>query len=687
MPGTRRIRRALGCIAATLALAALLAPVASAAPTWLGARALGLPQTIPAFNGVAMNRNGDLIATWVDGSFNVNAVARQAGGAFGTPVPLSNTGGVSQSSVALSDVGDGWAAWCVGSSLHIAVRAAGRLFTRDGTTGTDTALPCSGDGGPPAVVTGPGRTALFAWLDFNGTCDVVRTLQLTIQGSSHTPPGVPGTRSDCAGGGSATVPRVAENAQGAAAVVFEQGGNVRLTTRSGLTTAFVPSIADIVSGGGAADPSVAVSPTGKVAAVWRAAAVEAITGNAGDNTTFATPGQPVSSPAGTIGPPDVAFDTAGTAIVGWVDNNPSLRAWTATKPASSPAFGLPVQVPGGGGASPVANSLDLATDGRGGAVLLFTRGAQAFASARPPSGAFGTAVPVSAASEQASQLHLGLDGGGDGVAALSAKSGTQYSFKVAPFDAAPPALRGLTVSSGQAGQALNFSVAPFDVWSAGSQIATNWAFGDGGSAGGTTVTHAYGAAGTFGLNVTATDAVGNASSAGAAIGISPAPVPDSDGDGFRDDQDCQPNNPKVFPGAKEIPENGKDENCDKVDGKLPRIDPPAVFWAFDLAKTHFKVTRIRFDDIPNGVKAFARCSGKGCPFKQTKSVKSRKHKLNLLPKLRGKVNFKPGQTLEVRATRKGFMGRVIRVKLKKGKIPKATRLCLKPGTKRPRSCR
>jgi hypothetical protein len=172
------------------------------------------------------------------------------------------------------------------------------------------------------------------------------------------------------------------------------------------------------------------------------------------------------------------------------------------------------------------------------------------------------------------------------------------------------------------------------------------------------------------------------------VNVAAPPVPDSDGDTFRDDQDCKPFDRNIFPGAVEKPENGIDENCDRADGRYPRIDAPSIAWEFaNVQRTRFRLTRILFTDIPNGVKAHARCRGEGCKFKRTKARTSRRQRLNLLPALRGKRVFRRGQTFEVRATRRGYMGRVIRYRLRAGAAPKPRRLCLRPGTTRPRRCR
>jgi hypothetical protein len=85
-------------------------------------------------------------------------------------------------------------------------------------------------------------------------------------------------------------------------------------------------------------------------------------------------------------------------------------------------------------------------------------------------------------------------------------------------------------SSGAPGESLAFSVSPLDVWS--SVAGTTWSFGDGGTATGTTASHAFPAPGGYDVTVNSMDSLGNTSSATRQVGITapPAvpPAPDVD---------------------------------------------------------------------------------------------------------------------------------------------------------------
>jgi hypothetical protein len=86
-------------------------------------------------------------------------------------------------------------------------------------------------------------------------------------------------------------------------------------------------------------------------------------------------------------------------------------------------------------------------------------------------------------------------------------------------------------------------------------------------------------------------------------------------------------------------------------------------------------------------------ASKKCPFKRRGSKHRRKGAITLFKEVKaakvvGKKSrsFRAGQRLELRVTAPGFIGKVVRYKLKKGKIPSGRQLCLPPGKKKPRKC-
>ena len=227
------------------------------------------------------------------------------------------------------------------------------------------------------------------------------------------------------------------------------------------------------------------------------------------------------------------------------------------------------------------------------------------------------------------------------------------------------------------------SVAAFDVW---SPVTASWNFGDGQGASGNPVSHAYGAAGTFNIGLTATDAVGNAATTTRTVQIFPTPPPDADGDGFNNTLDCNDANAKIFPGAPEVPGDKIDQDCNGADTPFPLLLADVTF-SFDrnAARTRFFLTQLAVKDAVRGMKIELLCSGKPkCKFKRKRAGTARRARVNILKKLKGKQrNFRLGQTLSVRMTAPGHMGKVTRIKFGKRRT-KSVELCLPPGSKRPR---
>ena len=118
-----------------------------------------------------------------------------------------------------------------------------------------------------------------------------------------------------------------------------------------------------------------------------------------------------------------------------------------------------------------------------------------------------------------------------------------------------------------------------------------------------------------------------------------------------------------------------------------------VTWG--VAGKRIFLLRMQIVKAPKGSKAELRCAdkkkGKQCPFNRTSSKKRKKGTITLFKEVKAKNvigkqrrTFHAGQTLQVRITKKGYIGKVVRYKLQKGKIPSGKDLCLPPGKKKPR---
>ena len=165
--------------------------------------------------------------------------------------------------------------------------------------------------------------------------------------------------------------------------------------------------------------------------------------------------------------------------------------------------------------------------------------------------------------------------------------------------------------------------------------------------------HAFGTAGAFTVTVAATDAAGNQAVQSHPVLIAANPPP-----------------------------------------KKKRITS-RVRATWGVAGKRIFLLRMQIGNVPKGAKAQLRCAdrkkGKPCPFKRVSSKKRKKGTITLFKEVKAKNvigkqkrTFHAGQTLQVRITKKAFIGKVVRYKLQKGKIPSGKNLCLPPGKKKPR---
>ena len=163
---------------------------------------------------------------------------------------------------------------------------------------------------------------------------------------------------------------------------------------------------------------------------------------------------------------------------------------------------------------------------------------------------------------------------------------------------------------------------------------------------------------------------------------------DRDGDGVTNDRDCRPDDARVHRGARDVPRNGVDENCNGRDANYPQITSRARL-GVQLFAGYSKVTAISARSVPAGAKVQLRCSGRSCPFRRTRARTLRRSRssVSLMTASLRSTRILPTTTLEVRVTRTGRIGKVMRFRFTRLRSnPVLQTLCLVPGARRPTRC-
>jgi hypothetical protein len=505
---------------------------AHAAPTWLAPIPLGESGS----PDVAMNGHGDAAVVWGMHGANafhgkVLATVRPAGGSFGATQTLSDPnhqGGVGGPDVVIDAQGNAIAAWVLADNFEGANSRIQWAFRPAGGTFGPAQTIFSPGGDPPFLdpvhlAVDPQGNAIAVW---HRTDFAFVRIQASFRpaGGSF---GAPQTISEPGTG--ARNPRIAMDAQGNALAVWELSDG----SHSRVHAAFRPvggtfGAPQTISAAGedAFRGNVALDPQGNAISIWKGVGAC----NPGPCTehvlaSFRPAGGAFGAPFEVSGPsqgcdcpeppPGIGFDAQGNAVAAWVQDpgNANSRAQAAFRPAGG-GFGSAQEL---GQAGSGQEGLSLAVDAQGGALAVWPRLDQSLQGAfRPAGGTFGAAAQVSGAEVGAAQATVAIDAQGNGIAGWtdpppSPNAGAGLVF-VAGFDGAGPRLDGLTFpAAAVAGSLAPFLVSPLDVWS--GVASTSWAFGDGGSAVGSDVSYAYARAGTFTASVTATDTLGNSSTA------------------------------------------------------------------------------------------------------------------------------------------------------------------------------
>ena len=123
---------------------------------------------------------------------------------------------------------------------------------------------------------------------------------------------------------------------------------------------------------------------------------------------------------------------------------------------------------------------------------------------RPAGGSFGALTPVGVGTETS----VSISTSGDAAMAMQG-IGTPADARVSVLDETPPTIASATVpATATTGQPVAFAAVASDAWSGLAAGQPSWAFGDGATGSGASVTHAYAKAGTYTVTIGATDGVG-----------------------------------------------------------------------------------------------------------------------------------------------------------------------------------